>query len=128
MNLIKFYLIASSYVFISSCTNMKQMTNYTEHWRGTDVPGHIYANFDDFNGKQDFNAQKFDNDHMSVKYSTEVTAGKMHLEIKCNSKVILDRDVTGKVQDSLAFDNPGNQPVQFIFKAKEAAGKFDLTY
>jgi hypothetical protein len=102
--------------------------NYTKNWQGSDLPGHIYATFDGFNGKQEFNAKSFANGRMNVKYSTDVPTGEMHLEIKCNSKLVLNRDVSGKVRDSVLFENPGNEPVQFIFKAKNAAGKFDLTY
>ena len=102
--------------------------NYTKNWQGSDLPGHIYATFDGFNGKQDFSAQKYSNGRMNVKYSTDVPTGEMHLEIKCNSKIVLNRDVSGNVRDSIHFDNPGNEPVQFTFKAKNAAGKFDLTY
>jgi hypothetical protein len=102
--------------------------NYTKNWQGSDLPGHIYATFDGFNGKQEFNAKSFANGRMNVKYSTDVPTGEMHLEIKCNSKLVLNRDVSGKVRDSVLFENPGNEPVQFTLKAKDAAGKFDLTY
>ena len=121
-NIIAFVAI----LIIVSCSIINK--NYTKNWQGSDLPGHIYATFDGFNGKQDFNAKKFANGSMSVKYSTDVPTGEMHLEIKCNSKVVLNRDVSGSVRDSIRFDNPGNEPVQFTFKAKDAAGKFDLTY
>ena len=121
-NIIAFVAI----LIIVSCSIINK--NYTKNWQGSDLPGHIYATFDGFNGKQDFNAKKFANGSMSVTYSTDVPTGEMHLEIKCNSKVVLNRDVSGSVRDSIRFDNPGNEPVQFTFKAKDAAGKFDLTY
>jgi hypothetical protein len=122
----KIMFIAAATLFVSC--SIKNKLNYTKNWRGSDLPGHIYASFDGFNGKQDFNAKRFANGHMNVKYSTDVPTGEMHLEIKCNSKIVLDRDVSGSVRDSIGFDNPGNEPVKFTFKAKNAAGKFDLTY
>ena len=123
-----FTLLCCLCILVTACSSVKQGVNYTKNWQGSDVPGHIYATFDGFNGKQDFNAKLFKNGHMNVKYSTDIPSGEMRLEIKCNSKVVLDRDVTGKVRDSILFDNPGNEPVRFTFKAKNAAGKFDLTY
>ena len=88
-NIIAFVAI----LIIVSCSIINK--NYTKNWQGSDLPGHIYATFDGFNGKQDFNAKKFANGSMSVKYSTDVPTGEMHLEIKCNSKVVLNRDVSG---------------------------------
>jgi len=129
MNKLKFTTTIIAFVailIIVSCSVINK--NYTKNWQGSDLPGHIYATFDGFNGKQDFNAKKFANGSMNVKYSTDVPTGEMHLEIKCNSKIVLNRDVSGSVHDSIRFDNPGNEPVQFTFKAKDAAGKFDLTY
>jgi hypothetical protein len=123
-----FTLLCFSVILASACSSIKQGMNYTKNWQGSDLPGHIYATFDGFNGKQEFNAKSFANGRMHVKYSTDVPTGEMHLEIKCNSKLVLNRDVSGKVRDSVLFENPGNEPVQFIFKAKNAAGKFDLTY
>lgn len=121
-------LLCFSILLTSACSALKQSMNSTKNWQGSDPPGHIYATFDGFNGKQEYNAKSFANGHMHVKYSTDVPTGEMHLEIKCNSKTVLNRDVSGSVRDSLLVENPGNEPGQFIFKAKDAAGKFDLTY
>ena len=124
----RFTLLCFSTIFAMACSPLKQGINYTKNWQGSDASGHIYATFDDFNGKQEFNAKRFTNGHMYVKYSTNVPTGEMHLAIKCHSKVVLDRDVSGNVSDSIRFDNPGNEPLQFILKARKAAGKFDITY
>jgi hypothetical protein len=123
-----FTLFCFSVILASACATVKKGMNYTKNWQGSDLPGHIYAAFDGFNGKQEFTAKSFADGRMRVKYSTDVPKGEMHLEIKCNSKIFLNRDVSGKVRDSVLFENPGNEPVQFIFKAKSAAGKFDVTY
>ena len=119
-------LLFSLGALASSCSVMRG--NYTKNWQGSDVPGHIYATFDGFNGHKDYYAKSFSGTKTKIKYSTEVTTGTMALEVKCNGKTVLNRDVTGSVRDSLTFDNPGHNPVQFALKAKDAAGKFDITY
>lgn len=124
---IQFSLLLLSFaVAITSCSILRG--NYTKNWQGSDNPGHIYASFDGFNGHQDFSARSFSGTKMKVKYSTDVTAGTMALVVKCNGIPVLDRDVTGTVRDSVTFDNPNHNPVQFTLKAKDAAGKFDITY
>ena len=119
-------LLLSFAIEISSCSVMRG--NYTRNWQGSDIPGHIYATFDGFNGHQDFYAKSFSGTKTKMKYSTDVPTGTMALEVKCNGKTVLNRDVTGAVRDSLTFDNPNHNPVQFTLKAKDAAGKFDVTY
>ena len=119
-------LLLSSGMLIASCSVTRG--NYTKNWQGSDVPGHIYATFDGFNGHQDFYAKSFSGTKTKMKYSTDVPTGTMALEVKCDGKTILNRDVTGTVRDSLTFDNPGHNPVQLTLKAKGAAGKFDITY
>ena len=113
-------------IAITSCSILRG--NYTKNWQGSDVPGHIFATFDGFNGHQDFYARSFSGTKTKMKYSTEVSTGSMALEVKCDGKTVLNRDVTGTVHDSLTFDNPGHNPVQLTLKAKDAAGKFDITY
>ncbi|HWD89019.1 MAG TPA: hypothetical protein VG367_12880 [Mucilaginibacter sp.] len=124
----KTHKIYFTILLVSIATASCSIINYTKNWQGSDPPGHIYASFDRFNGKQDFNARSFSNGHMEVKYTTELTEGELRLEIKCNSKIVLNRDVSCAIHGSLIIDNPGNKPVQFIFKARQAVGKFDLTY
>lgn len=119
-------LLLSSGMLIASCSVLRG--NYTKNWQGSDVPGHIYATFDGFNGHQDFYAKSFSGTKMNLKYSTDVPTGTMALEVKCDGKTVLNRDVTGTVRDSLIFDNPGHNPVLFMLKSKDAAGKFDITY
>jgi len=128
MTISKIYpaLFVLSAVFLSSCFIFNQ--NYSRNWQDSDLPGHIYASFDQFNGTQDFNAQKFAGKRMLVKYSTEIKEGQLHIEIVCDHKIVLSRDVSASVKDSVGFDNPDHNPVKFIFKAKKAAGKFDITY
>jgi hypothetical protein len=124
---IRFSLLLFSFaITITSCSILRG--NYTRNWHGSDNPGHIYASFDGFNGHQDFNAVPFSGTKMKVKYSTDVTAGTMALVVTCNGTPVLDRDVTGTIRDSVTFDNPNHNPVQFTLKAKNAAGKFDITY
>ncbi|HEY9001947.1 MAG TPA: hypothetical protein VIM89_11385 [Mucilaginibacter sp.] len=124
---IRFSLLLFSFaIAITSCSVLRG--NYTKNWHGSDNPGHIYASFDGFNGHQDFNAMSFSGTKMKVKYLTDITAGTMALEVKCNGTPVLIRDVTGSIRDSVTFDNPNHNPVQFTLKAKNAAGKFDITY
>jgi hypothetical protein len=119
-------LLFSIAMTMTSCSVVRG--NYTKNWQGSDVPGHIYATFDGFNGRQDFYARSFSGTKTKMKYSTDVPTGTMALEVKCEGKTVLNRDVTGAVCDSLTFDNPNHKPVQLTLKAKDAAGKFDITY
>lgn len=119
-------LLFSFVILVTSCSVVRG--NYTKNWQGSDVPGHIYATFDGFNGHQDFYAKSFSGTQMKMKYSTDVQSGSMSLEVKCGGNTVLNRDVTGMVRDSLTFDNPGHNTVQFTLKARDAGGKFDLTY
>jgi len=119
-------LLLSFAVAITSCSVTRG--NYTKNCQGSDVPGHIYATFDGFNGHQDFYAKSFSGTKMKMKYSTDVTADTMALEVNCDGKTVLNRNVTGAIRDSLTFDNPNHNPVRFTLKGKDAAGKFDITY
>ena len=119
-------LLFGSAILISSCSVMR--SNSTKNWHGSDDPGHIYATFDSFNGSQDFYAKSFSASKTKMKYSTDVPTGTMALQVKCDGKTVLNRDVTGSVRDSVLFDNPGHAPVKISLKAKDAAGKFDITY
>jgi hypothetical protein len=119
-------LLFSLAILTTSCSVLRG--NYTKNWQGSDVPGHIYATFDGFNGQQDFNAKSFSGSKTKMKYSTDVQTGTLFMEVKCDGKSVLNRDVSGTVRDSLLFDNPGHAPVMITLKAKKAAGKFDITY
>src|SRR5579859_7140457 len=97
-------LLFSFFIAATSCSVVRG--NYTKNWQGSDVPGHIYATFDGFNGHQDFYARSFSGTKTKMEYSTDIQSGTMLLEVKCDGKTVLNRDVTGAVHDSLTFDNP----------------------
>jgi hypothetical protein len=115
------------FALLSSCT-IKHGFNYTKMWNGNDNPGHCSASFEEFNGVQDFDIKHDANDQFYVKYTTHTESGKLHLKIKLSSKVILDRDVTGDVRDSIKIDHTDGGRIKLILEADHAKGSFDVRY
>lgn len=105
-----------------------QFPNYTKKWVGSDVPGHSFAKFEDFNGKQDFKVKLDKKDSFLFNYNTNVNAGALHLTVKSSGKTLLDKDLKGSESGQLKVENTSGEDYKFIFKAKHANGSFDITY
>jgi hypothetical protein len=104
------------------------LQNYTKHWEGSDVPGHSFAKFERFNGKQTFNIKLDKNESFQFNYKTNVVKGTLHLEVKSKSKTVLSKDLRSKESGELTVQNPKGEQYKFIFKARDASGNFDITY
>jgi len=105
-----------------------QQQNYTKNWQGSDLPGHSFAKFDRFNGKQDFRIMLNENDSFIFKYKTTLEQGALYLEVKSSSQTVLSKDLTRSEVGQLKILNPRGEKYKFIFKAKDASGSFDITY
>ena len=105
-----------------------QLPNYTKKWEGSDLPGHSYAKFEDFNGKQAFDIKLDKKDSFTLKYATVLKKGKLHLEIKSSDKTVLNKDLSGSESGELIIKNTEGKKYKFIFKAKHAEGSYDITY
>jgi hypothetical protein len=105
-----------------------QFPNYTKKWEGSDVPGHSFAKFEDFNGKQDFKIKLDKKDSFVFNYKTDVKAGTLHLDVKSLGKTVLAKDLKGSESGELKIVNTRGENYKFIFKAKHANGSFDITY
>jgi hypothetical protein len=116
----KFLLIIGTILF--------QWPNVTKNWKGSDVPGHSYATFEDFNGKQDFKVKLSKNDAFNFKYSATLKKGTLHLAVKSRSKTIYEKDIIGTVSDEFKIENPKGEKYKFIFTARHAEGSFDVRY
>ena len=104
------------------------MQNYIKNWEGSDTPGHSFAKFDGFNGKQTFNIKLDQNDSFVFNYKTNVKSGKLHLEVKSRSETVLSKALTGEESGEITVPNPKGEKYKFIFKAKAASGSFDIKY
>jgi hypothetical protein len=54
---------------------------YTKNWEGSDLPGHSYAKFDHFSGKQTFTIKLDQQGDFVFKYKTNLDKGSLQLEI-----------------------------------------------
>ncbi len=116
-------------LFNSCFLNDKIGINYTKHWNGSDKPGHSYASFTDFNGRQDFNITLPSKGIYYLKYSVTVNSGKLDFRIKSNSATVIDKPVIeGTLTDSIKITNADNERYKIYFSAKHASGNFDISY
>lgn len=105
-----------------------QQQNYTKNWQGSDLPGHSFAKFERFNGKQEFKIKLDKNDSFILNYKTNLKKGTLHLEVKSSSKTVLSKNLTESDEGELRVLNPQCEKYKFIFKAKDASGSYDITY
>lgn len=119
------FLVAAMLV---SCSAIKNKMGYTGKWNGSDIQGHNFASFEDFNGKQDFEIKPGGKNSFYLKYLTNVERGKLHMEIRTSSKSFLSKELSGKVNDSVYIDNTGGEKIKLILAATHADGSFDIKY
>lgn len=105
-----------------------QFPNYTKKWEGSDLPGHSFAKFEDFNGKQDFKVKLDKQDSFLFNYKTALNTGALHLTVKSSGHTVLDKELKGSESGELKIRNTRGENYKFIFKAKHANGSFDITY
>ena len=101
---------------------------YTKKWQGSDNPGHSYASFEEFNGKQSFSVKLGKNSKFYLKYSVLTAKGKLHLTIKSKSKVVFDKDLLASDSGELNIENAKGEDYKFVFVASHAKGSFDVSY
>lgn len=115
-----------STVLFTSCGIIN---NYSSrNWQGGDVGGHNYASFDEMNGRQDFKLLNPASGNFSLKYTGDITEGELHLVITQGRNIIVNRDITGSVRDSVRISDGGNPDVKISVTGKHAKGKYDITY
>ena len=122
---IVFFLTATILV---SCSVIKNKIGYTKKWNGSDIQGHNFASFEDFNGKQDFDIKPDAKGPFYLKYTADAEHGKLHMEVRAGSKSFLSKEVSGKVTDSIYIDNSAGEKIKLIFEATHADGSFDIKY
>jgi hypothetical protein len=119
------FLVAA---MLFSCSVMKNKIGYTGKWNGSDIQGHNFASFEDFNGKQDFDLKPGGKNSFYLKYLINVEHGKLHMEIRSSSRSFLSKDLSGKVSDSVYIDNTSGEKIKLILAATHADGTFDIKY
>jgi len=115
-----------SAVLFASCGIINNLS--TRNWHGGDVGGHTFASFDEMNGRQDFTLHNPASGEFYLKYTSDVTEGDLHLVITSDREIIVNRDMSGSVRDSVRISNTGNPNVKISFTGKHARGKFDVSY
>jgi hypothetical protein len=115
-----------SAVLFASCGIIN---NYSSrNWHGGDVGGHNYATFDEMNGHQDFKLLNPASGDFNLKYTSDVTEGELRLVITQGHTIIVNRDLSGSVRDSVRISNGGNPDVKISVSGKHAKGKYDISY
>lgn len=102
--------------------------NYTKNWEGSDLPGHSFAKFEDFNGKQDFKVKLDKNESFVFNYTANLKKGELHLEVKSPGGTVFTKNITGTDSGELKVLNLKGEQYKFIFRAKHAEGNFDIKY
>jgi hypothetical protein len=115
-------------ILLSACSPLKKTVGYTKNWNGSDVPGHNYATFDDFNGTQKFNLKLSGSGNFYFKQVTELRTGKLQLTLRSPTRTIFSKDLQGSETDSIQVDNSKNEQFQIILNGDHAAGKVDFKY
>ena len=115
-------------LLINACSPLPKAVGYTKNWNGSDVPGHNFATFEDFNGTQKFNLKQNGAGNFYFKRITELRTGKLQLVLKSPSRTIFSKDLHGSEVDSIHIDNSKNEQFQIILNADHAAGKVDFQY
>ena len=100
---------------------------YSRHWQGTDVPGHIQASFEGLRGTQDFKILASTEKTRILKYSITRDEGKLTITIKSGSTVLFSKQVNGMEADSINIDHPETQMTVSI-TGRRASGNFDIKY
>ena len=115
-------------ILLCACAPLKNSIGYTKNWNGSDVPGHNYATFDDFNGTQKFNLVLTGAGNFYFKQVTELRTGKLQLILRSPTRTIFSKDLQGSESDSIQVDNSKNEKFQIILNADHAAGTVDFKY
>jgi len=105
-----------------------QQQNYTKNWEGSDLPGHSFAKFERFNGKQEFKIKLDKNDSFIFNYKTNLKKGSLYLEIKSSRKTVFSRNLNESDEGEFKILNPRGEKYKFIFKGNDASGSYDITY
>ena len=128
INMRTFLTVFLILALFSACSPLQKTIGYTKNWNGSDVPGHNYASFEDFNGTQKFSLKLNGSGNFYLKQVTELRTGKLQFILKSPSRTIFSKDLQGSEIDSIQVDNSKNEQFQIILNADHAAGKVDFKY
>jgi hypothetical protein len=119
-------MVIRTYVYV--LLTFYQFPNYTKHWKSEESIGHISAAFEGFNGKQDFALKRDQKGEFVLKYAVSLKSGNLSLELRRDSKIIIQRNINGRLTDSVQLEKTGNEKYHVTFRASKAEGQFDLKY
>ncbi|RYE27524.1 MAG: hypothetical protein EOP45_00920 [Sphingobacteriaceae bacterium] len=116
-------------ITLTACSStLKRSVNYTGKWSGSDLPGHNYATFEDFNGHQNFSITPTSKGTLYIKYVATVAKGTLNLKISSPKKTIVSKTISGTIADSVLVANSNQERLSILFDASHADGSFDLKY
>lgn len=125
-------VIRRTYLFclltaLTACSSvLKRSVNYTEKWTGSDLPGHNYATFEDFNGHQNFSVTPTSEGTVYIRYAVTVDKGKLHLRISSPKQTIVSRTISGTLTDSVLVAVVNSEHLSILFDASHAEGSFNF--
>lgn len=98
-------------------------------WNGSDVPGHTFAEFSGFTGKQGFQITVPEGTKtIRLNYSAAAKRGELKLIIQSKSGKLLEKSIDGEESDSLTINLSDNRKCRIYVLGKEAAGNFNIWY
>lgn len=116
-------------VILNACsTILKRSVNYTGKWNGSDLPGHNYVTFEDFNGHQNFSVTPTSKGALYIRYAVTVNKGTLNLKISSPRQTIVSRTISGTLADSVLVADVNSEHLSILFDASHADGSFDLKY
>lgn len=98
-------------------------------WKGSDVPGHTFAEFTYFTGKQGFDIDvPAQSQIIRLNYTIAKTEGQLKLIIRSSSVKVLEKNVNSAEKDSLTINIRPGEKYRIYVSGKKAAGSFNIKY
>lgn len=112
--------LLTSILLLNACSSSR-------NWTGTSNREGAQAEFDELNGKQVFTILVPDNDTY-LKYHFTVNSGKLETIIKSRKEIILSKELSATVTDSIHVVNQKSTEYKIYLKGKQASGEFNIRF
>lgn len=115
-----FSFLLTTILLLNACSSSR-------NWKGTSNSEGTQAAFDKLNGNQAFTITVPDNDTY-LKYHFTINSGKIETIIKSPREVILSKELSAMVTDSIRVVNQKGAEYKIYLKGKQASGEFDIQF